>query len=152
VNDKLTFAVINLIENPIAANSTCVSIKNCYEENQIFILNEKTFAKAFNKIFNVVSEGFVYFIIAGKYMPKNIIEKYNRLIGDPEKTILYAVEDRKPVFYNNSLSGLYLNVQTLNKIGKFPENIDETKAKILWASTTLNMNIKLKSIVGARTV
>ena len=55
MQDKLTFAVINLIDNPIAANSSCVSIKNYYENNQIYILNENTIAKAFNKIFNVVT-------------------------------------------------------------------------------------------------
>jgi len=152
VNDKLTFAVINLIENPIAANSSIISIKKYYEDNQIYILNEKTIAKAFNKIFNVVNEGFVYFILAGKQMPKGVIEKYDRLIDDPEKTVLYTAEERKPIFYNNSLSGLYADIQVLNEIGKFSESHNEINAKIAWAATALNKGIKLKSIVGARTV
>jgi hypothetical protein len=115
-------------------------------------LNEKTFAKAFNKIFDVVKEGFVYFILAGKQMPKGVVGKYDRLIAEPEKTILYAAEERKPIFYNNSLSGLYADIQVLNEIGKFSDSHNEINAKILWAATALNKGIKLKSIVGARTV
>lgn len=150
--EKLTFAVINTTENPIAANFSCSSIKNYYEENQIYILNEKTIAKAFNKIFNVVSEGFVYFILAGKQMPKGVIEKYDRLIGDPEKTVLYTAEERKPIFYNNSLSGLYADIKVLRKIGEFSEAHNELNAKILWSCTCLNKGITLRSIIGARTV
>ena len=85
-------------------------------------------------------------------MPKGVIEKYNRLIGDPEKTVLYTAEERKPIFYNNSLSGLYADIQVLNQIGKFSESHNEMNAKILWCSTALNKGIKLRSIVGARTV
>jgi hypothetical protein len=151
MND-LTFVIFDISCNPIAIEFTKKSILNFYEDANLVILNFKdNISKTINQIFDKQLSQNIYFIKAGKQMPKGILNKYERFRSNG-KDIFYASEHRVPNFIDNSLSGLYISSDAFKKIGKFSEALDFIRAKILWAATAINCGYKLKSIVGAKTI
>ncbi len=88
-----------------------------------------------------------FVLIAGANVTENLIKKYLYFCRE-ESDFAFPVVDRKWVFADASINGLFFN---RNKIPKAPENEpDIGMTKAIWGTEILQSNGKLKGIVGGK--
>ena len=91
-------------------------------------------------------------VMSGSLVRYNVVKKY-KIFAKSEKDILYPVVDRKYLFHEASINGIFMSKVAYDDIGSFGDNIPNLKeTKLLWATRALEKKYKFKAIVGGRFV
>jgi hypothetical protein len=90
-------------------------------------------------------------VVSGTPIRYSILKKFKLFITD-EKDIVFPVINRKYLWDESSINGIFLHKNAC-EIGEFgDEAVDISEAKLLWAGKAIDKGYKFKGIVGGRLI
>lgn len=88
-------------------------------------------------------------VMSGANVRYKLFKKY--CYFSEHKAILYPVINKKYIFDEASINGIFMEKSSYKDIGSFSDDFEDIKvAKLLWANNAIEKKYKLKGIVNAR--
>lgn len=101
-----------------------------------------------NESFKMSKSEWIYFIVSGTPIKKNIDLKLSRYINGIND-VIFPVVNRVWNFVDGSINGMLVNRKFFNEVGNFITGNDLKLTKLEWASRAILKGAKFKAIVQA---
>ena len=167
--DNFGFVILCSERNLAGVKATVRSIKSFFPDKPYLCVvgnnvlpNE---LKEFNKACRTIEAGSTYasllnvgivenqaewsmIFIAGRVARPGLLAKY-KTFCENNKQVLFPVIDKKWIFYEASIHGLFLHRKTINEVGVFSnQEEDFSLVKLLWATNAIEEGYQFKALVG----
>lgn len=147
---KVEFSGVNYVA--IVGNNAHIENVKSLEKYCRVCYGGKTITSLIDKGVTELQADWRLVIMSGSLVRYNVVKKY-RMFAKSEKDILYPVIDRKYLFYEASINGIFMSKSAYDDIGAFGDNIPDLKeTKLIWATKALEKKYRFKAIVGGRFV
>jgi len=94
--------------------------------------------------------GWNFILNAGSRIKKGIMNKYQYFATNP-RDVLFPVINRKYIFHEASINGIYINKLAIKEVGEFGDAGEDIKTvKLLWAMDAIAKGYQFKAIVGGK--
>jgi len=179
---NLTFIILAPEHNCALIKTTVRSINNRYGENipRVCVVGKDTSASELKELKEICpiyrgkdtftslvnqamtkAKTWAVFLTEGCIVRPNLPKKYNRFLSDVKDVVFPIVvdynKDGHPVklytsFENSTFNGLCVHHDTFKKVGKLDDSKNLEEARLLWATSAMEMGVKFKAILGAKIV
>jgi hypothetical protein len=108
----------------------------------------KTYTSLINLGIRESRAAWVFLFMAGAVIRHGVFNKY-RIFCTDNKHVMFPVIDRKWMFDEASINGLFLNRNALKEVGEFSEEEEDFQmVKLLWASKAMEKGYQFRALVG----
>jgi hypothetical protein len=119
-------------------------------QNKIAAKRDQTICGIINSGVKSTTVDWNFIFVAGAKIKTKIERKYLSF-AKSDKDILYAVINRKTLFYESSLNGLFFHKRALNEIGDMPTEFNDIEgSKIVWFCENIvnNKQFTFKGVIN----